>query len=298
MKFELGSQYISKYVQMHMDIESSKEHTEQFHKGQHGGTVKGVELTVRVLTSGLWGDEHVPDVRLPPQLFSCCEAFESFYKQIHVGRHLVWNGMLGDCEVVTSGFNKKYILVVTAYQATVLSLYNDRSVYTFQELINETKLPAGILGQQMFNLANPRMGKLLVKENIKTPVFNKDEKIKLNNDFTFGSLKLILLPQLVKTKIEVEPNKKYEEEVKNITKQRETVLQATIMKIMKRRKEEKHNDLIAEVIKMIRSFKPDPVMIKQQIEWLIEKDYIMRLKDDKYSLPLNFLGVNMCICPD
>ncbi len=52
---------------------------------------------------------------------------------------------------------------------------------------------------------------------------------------------------------------------------------------MKGRRQERHNELIAEVIKQIQSFKPDPVMIKQQIEWLIESDYLMRDENEKYG---------------
>ena len=282
MKFELGSQYISRYVQMRMDIESSKEQTELFKKKENGGVIKGIEFNVRILTSGLWGYDNIPDSPLPPQLFSCCEAFESFYKQIHVGRHLMWNGMLGDCEVVTHGFNKGYILIVTAYQAKILCLYNIKEVYTFQELTNEVKLATGILSHQLFKLVNPKMGKLLIKDNLKTPVFEKEEKIRLNKDFKFESLKLTLTPSLVKNKVEAEPDKKYEEDKRNITKERETKLQMNIIKVMKRRREVKHNDLIAEVIKMVTDFKPDPIMIKKQIEFLIEKEYIMREENDKY----------------
>jgi len=58
-------------------------------------------------------------------------------------------------------------------------------------------------------------------------------------------------------------------------------LQATIVKIMKGRRQERHNELIGETIKLIQSFKPDPVLIKQQIEWLIENDYLMRDEKDK-----------------
>ncbi len=52
---------------------------------------------------------------------------------------------------------------------------------------------------------------------------------------------------------------------------------------MKGRRKEKHNELINEVIKQINSFKPEPAMIKQQIEWLIESDYLMRDEKDKYG---------------
>lgn len=79
----------------------------------------------------------------------------------------------------------------------------------------------------------------------------------------------------------IDPKKTSGEENKEINRQRATILQATIVKIMKGRKREKHNELIMEVIKLINLFKPDPVMIKQQIEWLIESDYMMRDEKDK-----------------
>ena len=281
MKFELGSQYITKYVQMGIDIKASKDQTEEFHKQMHGGVIKGVNLSIRVLTSGLWECEQIPNAILSPELFSCSEAFESFYRRIHSGRHLIWSGTLGDCEVLTHGFEKEYLLILTAYQTTILSLYNSKDMYTFKDLMNQIKLPPNVLSRQLFNLANPKMGKLLIKENIKTPNFSDNEKIKLNKNFSSVNLKTSLMPSMAKKKLTNERNQKYDEEVKVITKQRETVLQATIVKIMKRRKEQRHNDLIIEVIKMIQAFKPDPIMIKQQIEWLIEREYLIRDEKDK-----------------
>ena len=70
-------------------------------------------------------------------------------------------------------------------------------------------------------------------------------------------------------------------EVKELTKMRSMIIQAQLVKIMKGRRKERHNELINEVIKQIISFKPEPSMIKQQIEWLIESDYLMRDDKDK-----------------
>lgn len=65
-------------------------------------------------------------------------------------------------------------------------------------------------------------------------------------------------------------------------KLRSTIIQTQLVKIMKGRRKEKHNELINEVLKQITSFKPEVTMIKQQIEWLIESDYLMRDQTDKY----------------
>ena len=78
-----------------------------------------------------------------------------------------------------------------------------------------------------------------------------------------------------------EHNKEIGEEGKELAKLRSTIIQTQVVKIMKGRRKEKHNELITEVLKQITSFKPDPTMIKQQIEWLIESDYLMRDEHDK-----------------
>eukprot|EP01022_Parablepharisma_sp_SALTPOND_P012748 TRINITY_DN1655_c0_g1_i1.p6 TRINITY_DN1655_c0_g1~~TRINITY_DN1655_c0_g1_i1.p6 ORF type:complete len:346 (-),score=48.32 TRINITY_DN1655_c0_g1_i1:9936-10973(-) len=287
MKIELGTQHVAKYVQMGVDMKNSRDQTDEFKKGEHGGVIQGVELNVKVLTSGLWGGEHNVNCKLPAELAGCCEKFEAFYKQIHTGRHLVWNPGLGDCEIKSHGFAKPYTFVTTVYQATILALFNFQDTYTYKELLESTKLPSEIMVKQMFNLTNPRMGKLLVKANLKTPSFTPDEKITLNKAFASTSLRFSFIPAPAKKKMVEEHRKEYDAELKEINKQRAAILQATIVKIMKGRRQEKHNELIGEVIKLIQSFKPDPTMIKQQIEWLIESDYLMRDEKDKYFLHAN-----------
>lgn len=51
-------------------------------------------------------------------------------------------------------------------------------------------------------------------------------------------------------------------------------LEAMIVRIMKARKTENHNNLVAEVIRQVTLFKPAPSMIKEAIERLIEKEYL------------------------
>lgn len=79
-----------------------------------------------------------------------------------------------------------------------------------------------------------------------------------------------------------EHEKDITDEAKELMKQRAVIIQAQLVKIMKGRRTCKHNDLIFEAIRLISSFKPDPPMIKQQIEWLIESDYLMRDEKDVY----------------
>lgn len=57
---------------------------------------------------------------------------------------------------------------------------------------------------------------------------------------------------------------------------RRMVLDATIVRLMKSRREIDHQELVSQTCELIHLFRPDPKIIKQQIESLIERDYMMR----------------------
>ena len=57
----------------------------------------------------------------------------------------------------------------------------------------------------------------------------------------------------------------------DMTKLKESSIQACIVRIMKDRKHMSHNDLVNEVTRQLASrFQPNPLMIKKRIEGLIE----------------------------
>ncbi|PCJ22547.1 MAG: hypothetical protein COA94_09020 [Rickettsiales bacterium] len=50
---------------------------------------------------------------------------------------------------------------------------------------------------------------------------------------------------------------------------------------LKARKEEKYNPLLEEVFRQIQMFRPQPKMIKERIESLIEREYLKRDENDR-----------------
>ena len=66
------------------------------------------------------------------------------------------------------------------------------------------------------------------------------------------------------------------EPAKSIAVERGTTIDAAIVRIMKSRKILSHVNLVGEILKHLNFFIPDPKQIKQRIEMLIEKEYLMR----------------------
>jgi hypothetical protein len=63
--------------------------------------------------------------------------------------------------------------------------------------------------------------------------------------------------------------------------ERRNIIDAVVVRIMKARKTEKHNQLLEDVLRQITIFMPQPQMIKQRIESLIEREYLKRDDDDR-----------------
>lgn len=53
------------------------------------------------------------------------------------------------------------------------------------------------------------------------------------------------------------------------------------MRIMKSRRKFEHTSLVQEVIQNLHMFKPSPLVIKQKIEQLIDREYLERDPDDR-----------------
>jgi cullin 1 len=81
--------------------------------------------------------------------------------------------------------------------------------------------------------------------------------------------------------------KDVKEDEKILLRQRSVMIQTTIVKIMKGRRKLRHNDLINDTIRSVTSFRADPMLIKQQIEHLIETDFLVRDEKDIHTYIYN-----------
>eukprot|EP01022_Parablepharisma_sp_SALTPOND_P024415 TRINITY_DN539_c0_g1_i2.p1 TRINITY_DN539_c0_g1~~TRINITY_DN539_c0_g1_i2.p1 ORF type:complete len:764 (-),score=94.43 TRINITY_DN539_c0_g1_i2:3890-6181(-) len=264
LKAECGAQYTQKMETMMKDIAASREECDKFMDSVEGGHLRS-KFDVRVLTQGIWPFEtHSIPCKLPSQLNSMHELFSNYYMAKHKGRQLNWKANKGELEL--SGFfpatKKRYEFVASAYQGTVILLFNEYESLSVKEIASKTMLPSEEVA---------RIGKVLVGIKL---LEEEEQGLRVNPKFISTRLK-IRIPA-GKDPRASNPGKSGEVE-KEVLQERNIKIDATIVKIMKARHKEEHNILINDTIKLLsQNFLADPSFVKLRIEHLIETEYIER----------------------
>eukprot|EP00301_Raphidiophrys_heterophryoidea_P025148 c8369_g1_i2.p1 GENE.c8369_g1_i2~~c8369_g1_i2.p1 ORF type:complete len:545 (-),score=95.66 c8369_g1_i2:97-1731(-) len=270
LKVECGNQFTTKIEGMFKDIQISRELASAY--SVPSGSF---ELIVNVLTKGVWPVEVPCSCLLPAQLERACEQFKKFYLSKHTGRCLTWHTSLGTAELRARFTSQEHELSVNTHQMMILLLFNDRDHYPFQVIASKTQIPIPELKRQLQSLACAKT-KVLLKEPKGKDVDDSDQ-FSFNADFT---------SRLVKVKIATLSSQKETESQNKETRtkvddDRKHQIEAAIVRVMKSRKVLEHNNLIAEVVKLLQTrFKPNTNFIKTRIESLIERDFLERSQDN------------------
>jgi cullin 3 len=274
LKEECGLNMIRNIASMYQDKDLSESLMKDFVQLTHKGSPNGTSLNVQVLRSGCWPEQTSEPCNIPKEMSEIFKSFELFYKNKHAGRNLVLLNNYGSLELGSLFCPRSYIFVVNPYQAAIILLFNSTDEITFQQILSLTHLSENTLKSNLLPFFNPKM-KLLTKKS-SNRVISNDESISLNLKFASATVKNNFLPKRVK-KVESE-NK---DDDKAIESERKFVIDSVIVRIAKGRKTIKHAELIGEVLKQVTMFKPQPVMIKAQIESLIQREFLKRDDDDK-----------------
>lgn len=277
LKQTCGFGYAAKLQRMFNDIQLSVELNDKFRDYQKQNSLKlGIDANVLVLTSGSWplfGQRS--NFTLNPQLSECMEAFQRFYDSLHHGRRLTWLHHLAKGDMRMMYTKKRYEFNASCFQMGVLLLFNKPDEggplrLTEKEIATQTSLEGNEL-------------RATIKSLLQSRILRRDE-----SDGTFA-LNLKFMSKRIRFKLAaaVIPKENAAQNAaarKAVLEDRKVFLQAAIVRIMKARKQLRHNELVAEVIAQSRSrFQPNVQMIKRCIEQLIEKEYMQRGDGDSYS---------------
>ncbi|KAH8910291.1 putative nuclear pore complex subunit Nup192 [Coniochaeta sp. PMI_546] len=276
LKSECGSSFTHNLEQMFKDQELGRDEMIAYKQWKEGtGSGKNdIDLTVSVLSAAAW--PTYPDVKvlLPPEVLDHIEHFDRFYKNKHTGRRLTWKHNLAHCVIKAKFERGTKELLVSAFQAVVLVLFNQATspdgVLSYEQISHATGLTGSALERTLQSLACGKV-RVLTKAPKGRDVKPTDT-FAVNRAFTDPKYRVkINQIQLKETKEE------NQETHQRVAADRQFETQAAIVRIMKSRKTMTHAQLVSEVIEqtVVRGA-VDPAEIKKNIEKLIEKDYLER----------------------
>ncbi|KHO00716.1 ubiquitin ligase subunit CulD [Metarhizium album ARSEF 1941] len=281
LRSECGSNFTHNLEQMFKDQELAKDEMELYRQwSDKNRERKGpVDLSVIILSASAW--PSYPDTRLslPDEVATQIERFDQHYKNKHTGRVLTWKHSLAHCSIKASFPKGTKELLVSAFQAVVLMLFNkepEGGFFTREQISAATGLQGGDLDRTLQSLA---CGKArVITKHPKGREVNPADTFTFNRAFSDPKYRVkINQIQLKETK---EENKATHE---RIAQDRRFETQAAIVRIMKSRKSMGHAELVAEVINLTKKRgSVEPASIKKEIESLMEKDYLER-EDNSYT---------------
>ncbi|KID73237.1 ubiquitin ligase subunit CulD, partial [Metarhizium brunneum ARSEF 3297] len=281
LRSECGSNFTHNLEQMFKDQELAKDEMESYRQSSITNQKQKapIDLSVMILSASAW--PTYPDTRLnlPDEVATQIETFDKHYKSKHTGRVLTWKHSLAHCSIKASFPKGTKELLVSAFQAVVLMMFNKEPTagfFTYEQISAATGLQGGDLDRTLQSLA---CGKARVIT--KHP---KGREVKPTDTFTFNQafsdLKYRVKINQIQLKETKEENKATHE---RIAQDRRFETQAAIVRIMKSRKSMGHAELVAEVINLTKKRgSVEPASIKKEIESLIEKDYLER-EDNSYT---------------
>lgn len=110
LKTECGCQFTSKLEGMFKDMSVSNTIMEEFKQyvNRHKISLSGVDLTVRILTTGFWPTQSAtPNCNIPAAPRTAFETFKGFYLDKHSGRQLTLQPQMGTAYINAESYGSK-----------------------------------------------------------------------------------------------------------------------------------------------------------------------------------------------
>merc|ERR1712241_185032 len=300
-KSECGGHFTSKLEGMFKDMTLSNTVNEEFRNhSTQSRNLHGIDLSVRVLTTGFWpGQNAPPPINLPRVPAQAFEVFKNFYLAKHSGRILTLQPSAGTADLNATFFGKKKdgeegtetegassdggkvkkILCVNTYQMVLLLMFNNRDKITYEEMRDETMIPDRELTRALQPLSVGKTSQRILVKTPKSKEIEPTHTFQINDSFT-SAFHRIKIQQASARQGEAEPERN--ETRKKVDEDRKHEIEACIVRIMKSRKQLNHNQLVTEVVEQLnKRFQPSPLIIKKRIEGLIEREYMKRSDHDR-----------------
>lgn len=281
LKEECGAEFTQRLETMLKDITLSEDMMKGYASTSALSNNDDFELYVNVLTQSQWPTYPLVEVRIPPVMAAASERFRTFYGARNAGRRLHWAHSLGTCTVKAS-FPRcgEKELHVSEFQAIVLLLFNDVASgekLSYPSIREQTGLDDVELKRTLQSLACGQIPTRVLRKDPQGKEVLETDSFKINDAFKNDRHHIRI------NQIQMKETKEEQESTESrVLLDRELVLQAAAVRILKARKQLKHNELLQEVVDSIKGrFQVDVGEIKKTFEILIEKEYMERVEGER-----------------
>jgi len=274
LKHECGTTFTRKSEDIFKDFEISKGLTSEFLGSNYYANIDSkIEFSVVMFSMNSWPLKNLAYSGFSSPFSSVIEAFNKFYLQKFAGVVISWQYDTSTCEVTWHAADTKYQCIVSVIQAIILLLFNNKEELTFDEIkeiinIDPEDLKTNLMS---FLIAKER---IIKKEPETSTKISETDKFSINTEFTSKRKQFKINPlQKKETKEEIDQT------TNRVLQERQYLLDAAIVRVMKQKKTIAHNDLVNQVFDDLKL----PISIsemKKRIESLIERDYMMRDKEN------------------
>ena len=292
LKQESSLSDITKMTTMIDDLEKNNVEIENYKNSPSKGAPNGINFRVKIINFSAWNfdKKHILKIDLPRLFSSCIADLERYYKNRYSDRKLIWYLDFSKVEIKYLYLINQNISVSTLPQILILlelEKSEPLSIKKLSEILGISKdlikdNIKGLIYNKSFNPNSLYDKGVIISINNKTENFKDEDEFKINKNFTSSSFKFNTLP-MPKKKTDEEKKKKEEfTEAQNKIKEN-NIIRTTLVRIMKSRigQETTHDWLINETAKQINSFTAQPTQIKENIEKLIEDNFIKRVENKR-----------------
>ncbi|WWC72278.1 uncharacterized protein I206_106240 [Kwoniella pini CBS 10737] len=280
---EMGEEFTSGDIMMKdLTLSETLVRSYQITQSKEPETYKDAgNFTANVLTESAWPAYPLLkdgwNFTLPPNLQSSVDLFTSWYTTQHKNRQLSWRFQLSTVTLSSRVGKDKYEIGVSLFQAVVLLLFNEEDTLDFKSIQSRTGIETQELVRTLQSLALGRKGTRVLLKKPPGKEVNPTDVFAWNKGFTSERIKFKI--NGIQQDMSAEESRKTNEQVHI---DRVSVLEATIVRIMKGKKKLSLQLLIDNVVSdVVKRFPPDVKEIKKRVESLIEREFLMRDEEER-----------------